>query len=119
VRWLSALDWPAVSAHEMHLTQRLLDGIGRLRGARIVGPAELQGRIPVVSFDIDGAHPHDICQILDGHGVALRGGHHCAQPLMDHLGLAGTTRASLALYNNEADIDALLTGLDDAAARLR
>jgi len=119
VRWLSALDWPAVSAHEMHLTQRLLDGIGRLRWARIVGPAELQGRIPVVSFDIDGAHPHDICQILDGHGVALRGGHHCAQPLMDHLGLAGTTRASLALYNNEADIDALLTGLDDAAARLR
>jgi len=119
VRFLSSLDWPAVSAHEMRLTQRLLDSIGRLRGARIVGPSGLQGRIPVVSFDIEGAHPHDICQILDGHGVALRGGHHCAQPLMDHLGLAGTTRASLALYNNDADIDALLSGLDDAAAKLR
>ncbi len=118
-RWLSTLDWPAVSAHEMRLTQRLLDGIGRLRGARVIGPTGLQGRIPVVSFDIEGAHPHDICQILDGFGVALRGGHHCAQPLMDHLGLAGTTRASLALYNNDADIDALLKGLDSAAARLR
>ncbi len=119
VRFLSALDWTAVSAHEMRLTQRLLDGLGRLRGARVIGPTGLQGRIPVVSFDIEGTHPHDICQILDGFGVALRGGHHCAQPLMDHLGLAGTTRASLALYNNDADIDALLSGLDQAAARLR
>jgi len=119
VRWLSALDWPAVSAHEMRLTQRLLDGIGQIGGARIVGPAGLQGRIPVVSFDLEGAHPHDICQILDGFDVALRGGHHCAQPLMDYLGLAGTTRASLALYNNDADIDALLKGLDSAAAKLR
>ena len=119
VRFLSKLDWPAVSAHEMRLTQRLLDGLGRLQGARVIGPTGLQGRIPVVSFDIEGAHPHDICQMLDSNGVALRGGHHCAQPLMDHLGLAGTTRASLALYNNEADIDALLIGLDTAAARLR
>ena len=97
----------------------VLDGLGRLQGARVIGPTGLQGRIPVVSFDIEGAHPHDICQMLDSNGVALRGGHHCAQPLMDHLGLAGTTRASLALYNNEADIDALLIGLDTAAARLR
>jgi cysteine desulfurase / selenocysteine lyase len=119
VRWLRTLDWPSVSAHEMRLTQRLLDGLGQVKGTRVVGPTGLQGRIPVVSFDIDGAHPHDICQILDGYGVALRGGHHCAQPLMDHLGLAGTTRASLALYNNDADIDALLKGLDAAAMRLR
>lgn len=119
VRWLRQLDWPSISAHEMRLTQRLLDGLGRLKGTRIIGPTGLQGRIPVVSFDIDGAHPHDICQILDGRNVALRGGHHCAQPLMDHFGLAGTTRASLALYNNDADIDTLLAGLDAAAAKLR
>jgi cysteine desulfurase / selenocysteine lyase len=116
--WLMRLDWPAVSAHEMRLTQRVLDGLGRIRGATLVGPSGLQGRVPVISFALDGAHPHDICQILDGFGVALRGGHHCAQPFMDRMGLAGTTRASLALYNNEADIDALLTGLDAAVARL-
>ena len=73
----------------------------------------------VISFALDGAHPHDVCQILDGRGVALRGGHHCAQPLMDRFGLTGTARASLALYNDDTDIDALLSGLDEAARRLR
>jgi len=116
--WLMRLDWPAVTAHELRLTQRVLDGLGRIRGTKVVGPASLQGRVPVVSFAIDGAHPHDICQILDGHGVALRGGHHCAQPFMERMGLAGTTRASLALYNDEQDVEALLSGLDDAVSRL-
>ncbi len=119
VRWLMQLDWTSASAHEMRLTQRVLDGLGRLKGARVIGPSGLQGRAPVISFELAGAHPHDVCQILDGFGVALRGGHHCAQPLMDHFGVAGTTRASLALYNNDADVDALLTGLDAAAAKLR
>ena len=118
-RWLMALDWPAISEHEMRLTQRVLDGLSNVRGARVLGPSGLQGRAPVISFALDGAHPHDVCQILDRHGVALRGGHHCAQPLMDRFGLAGTTRASLALYNDDADIDTLLVGLDDAARRLR
>jgi len=72
----------------------------------------------VISFDIAGLHPHDICTILDGHGVAVRGGHHCAQPLMDRFDLAGTTRASLQVYNDDGDVDALLSGLDDAVARL-
>jgi cysteine desulfurase/selenocysteine lyase len=103
----------------MRLTQRVLDGLNAVPATRLIGPAGLQGRVPVISFAIDGAHPHDICQILDGFGVALRGGHHCAQPLMDHLDLAGTTRASLALYNTDDDVDALLKGLDAAAARLR
>lgn len=119
VRWLMALDWPAVTAHEMRLTQRVLDGLGTLSGARVVGPAGLQGRVPVISFAIDGAHPHDICQILDSFGVALRGGHHCAQPLMEEFDIAGTTRASMALYNNDDDVDALLKGLDAAVTRLR
>ncbi|HEX9461430.1 MAG TPA: SufS family cysteine desulfurase [Alphaproteobacteria bacterium] len=116
--WLMRLDWPAVSAHELRLTQRVLDGLGRVRGAKVVGPSSLQGRVPVVSFALDGAHPHDICQILDGFGVALRGGHHCAQPFMERMGLGGTTRASIAMYNTDADIDALLTGLDAAVTRL-
>lgn len=118
-RWLMALDWSAVAAHEMRLTQRVLDGLNTLPAARVIGPAGLQGRVPVISFAIDGAHPHDICQILDSFGVALRGGHHCAQPLMEHLDLAGTTRASLALYNTDDDVDVLLEGLDAAAVRLR
>jgi cysteine desulfurase/selenocysteine lyase len=87
-------------------------------GLRILGPEGLQARAPVISFDIAGLHPHDICTILDAHGVALRGGHHCAQPLMECFDLAGTTRASLQVYNDEGDVEALLSGLDDARARL-
>jgi cysteine desulfurase/selenocysteine lyase len=118
LRWAMHLDWAAVTAHTQRLTQRLLDGIGAVGRARVVGPAGLQGRIGVVSFDVPGLHPHDICQVLDGHGVALRGGHHCCQPLMDRFGLGGTTRASLAPYNDDSDVDAFLGGLDDAIRRL-
>jgi len=112
--WLNGLDWPAISAHELGLTQRLLDGLDGFEGVRVIGPAGLQDRVGVVSFDLAGAHPHDVCQILDRHGVALRGGHHCAQPLVERFGLAGTTRASIALYNDDADIDALFDGLEQA-----
>ncbi|MFN7195296.1 MAG: aminotransferase class V-fold PLP-dependent enzyme, partial [bacterium] len=108
IRFLSALDWSAVAAHELALTQRLLDGLAADRRIRVLGPADLQARLGVVSFDMAGAHPHDICQILDARGVACRGGHHCAQPLMDRFDLPGTTRASIGIYNDAADIDALL-----------
>jgi cysteine desulfurase/selenocysteine lyase len=118
IGFLSALDWNAVAAHEMSLTQRLLDGLAADRRIRIFGPAGLQSRIGVVSFDMEGAHPHDVCQILDARGVACRGGHHCAQPLMDRFDLAGTTRASIGIYNDASDIDALLDGLDEVARRL-
>lgn len=118
IDFLLALDWSAIAAHEMALTQRLLDGLARIDGARVIGPAGLQQRASVVSFDIDGMHPHDICQLLDDRGVALRGGHHCAQPLMDRFDLAATTRASIALYNDAADVDALLIGLDAARRTL-
>ena len=78
----------------------------------------MERRVPVIAFAVDGAHPHDICQMLDSHGVALRGGHHCAQPFHERNNLAGTSRASLALYNTDADVDAFLTGLDDALSTL-
>ncbi|HUN53091.1 MAG TPA: SufS family cysteine desulfurase [Candidatus Sulfotelmatobacter sp.] len=120
--WIGGLDHEAVHAHLSDLTGRLLDGLGAVdkgrERIRVIGPAGLQARLPIVSFAVAGAHPHDICQILDHHGVALRGGHHCAQPLMDAFGIGGTTRASLACYNDAGDIDALLTGLDDALHRL-
>lgn len=122
IDWIHGLDHGATTAHLSRLTERILNGITDLAGGNgaitVVGPQGLQERLPVVSFLIPGAHPHDICQILDGHGVALRGGHHCAQPFMDALDLAGTTRASLAPYSDDGDIDAFLTGLEDAMARL-
>lgn len=118
LRWATRLDWDAAATHTQRLTQRLLDGIGTIRNSRVIGPQGLQQRIGVVSFVLPGLHPHDICQILDEHGVALRGGHHCCQPLMERLGIAGTTRASIAPYNDDSDVDAFLTGLDDAWRRL-
>ncbi|MDA1133174.1 MAG: cysteine desulfurase [Proteobacteria bacterium] len=122
IDWLTGIDRPAAEQHMARLTGRVIDGLATLGGGNarieVVGPAMTPGRYPVVSFAVDGAHPHDICQILDGHGVALRGGHHCAQPFMDSRGLAGTSRASLALYSDDGDVDAFLNGMEDALARL-
>jgi cysteine desulfurase/selenocysteine lyase len=117
--WMAALDWTAAHDHEMGLVQRLLDGLQRVDGTQILGPASLQNRYPVVSFMLDGVHPHDVAQTLDSFGVAVRAGHHCAQPLMDRFDLDGTTRVSIAPYNDNTDIDALLAGVEHAAATLR
>jgi cysteine desulfurase/selenocysteine lyase len=123
LKWLSEQDLAGAARHLERLTGRVLDGLDAIdngRGVmRLIGSRELDRRLPAISFAVDGLHPHDICQVLDGHGVALRGGHHCAQPLMDFFGLAGTTRASLALYNDDGDVDAFLNGLDDAIKLLK
>ena len=113
-RWMAGLDWTAIAQEELRLTGRLLDGLAHVPGVRVLGPLGLQQRIGVVSFTLGDAHPHDVAQILDRHGVACRGGHHCAQPLMDRFDLMGTTRATIAPYTEAADIDALLVGLDEA-----
>lgn len=118
-KWMGALDWSAAHDHEMALVQRLMDGLQEIDGTRLLGPASLQNRYPVVSFMLDGVHPHDVAQTLDAFGVAVRAGHHCAQPLMDHFDLDGTTRASMAPYNDNEDIDALLAGVRHAAKTLR
>jgi len=117
--WMAALDWTATHDHEMGLVQRVLDGLQEIDGTQILGPASLQNRYPVVSFMLDGVHPHDVAQTLDSFGVAVRAGHHCAQPLMDRFDLDGTTRVSIAPYNDNADIDALLAGVRHAAKTLR
>jgi cysteine desulfurase/selenocysteine lyase len=117
--WMAALDWTATHDHEMELVQRVLDGLQAIDGTQILGPAGLQNRYPVVSFMLDGVHPHDVAQTLDAFGVAVRAGHHCAQPLMDRFDLDGTTRVSIAPYNDNTDIDALLAGVKHAAATLR
>jgi len=118
-RWLAGLDWSAAARHELRLTERILDGLGAIDGLRVLGPAGLQGRFGVVSFEADGAHAHDLCHLLGARGVCLRGGHHCAQPLMARFGTVATARASLAPYNDDDDVDALLAGLDEALALLR
>ena len=116
-RKVADLDWNAIHDHEMGLVQRLLDGLPDIPGCRLVGPAGLQGRFPVVSLTLDSVHPHDTAQILDSFGVAVRAGHHCAQPLMDRFDIVGTTRISLAPYNDVGDIDAALAGLREAVRR--
>jgi cysteine desulfurase/selenocysteine lyase len=118
-KWMAALDWTAAHDHEMALVQRVMDGLQEIDGTRLFGPTSLQNRHPVVSFLLDGVHPHDVAQMLDSFGVAVRAGHHCAQPLMDRFDLDGTTRVSIAPYNDHADIDALLSGVKHAAKTLR
>jgi cysteine desulfurase/selenocysteine lyase len=117
--WMGELDWTGAHDHEMALVQRVMDGFQKIDGAQLFGPASLQNRYPVVSFQLEGVHPHDVAQTLDSFGVAVRAGHHCAQPLMDRFDLDGTTRVSIAPYNDNSDIDALLTGVAHAAKTLR
>jgi cysteine desulfurase/selenocysteine lyase len=107
--YLGALDRAAIAAHEQRLAAAATERIAALPGARIWGRA--RDKAPIVSFTVDGIHPHDIGTVLDQHGVAIRAGHHCAQPLMQRFGLPGTARASLGLYNTADDIDALAAGL--------
>ncbi|MDK9704156.1 MAG: cysteine desulfurase [Sulfuritalea sp.] len=109
--WMMNLDWPQIHAGEARLCERLIEGLRRIPGLRLLGPEASARRAPIVSFEIAGLHPHDICQVLDARQLALRGGHHCAQPLLAALGAEACTRASIALYNDEADIAALLDGL--------
>lgn len=118
LEWMSTLPWQEIRAHENALLRHLLAGLGARPGVRVLGPAGARERLPIVAFDLAGLHPHDVCQVLDRHGLALRGGHHCAQPLMRHFGLEGASRASLAAYTTTADVDALLAALDDAVAVL-
>ncbi len=118
--WLMAQDWAALAAHEARLTGRLLDGLATLSGIRVLGPLGLQQRLGVVAFEVDGVHAHDVCQLVDQFaGVTLRGGHHCCQPLMERFDTIATARASLAPYNDDDDIEALVEGLQRTIEMLR
>jgi len=116
--WLRGQDLAGAEHHLATLTAQAIDGLSAMKGVCVIGPAGSQARLPVISFTMDPLHPHDVAQILDSHGVAVRGGHHCAQPFMDSRDIAGTVRASLALYNDADDINALLEGLEKVRALL-
>jgi cysteine desulfurase/selenocysteine lyase len=117
VDYLDRLGMDTVRAHEVELTAYALRTLRERHGERIViyGPDDLDQRGGVISFNFAGLHPHDVAQVLDQRGVCVRASHHCAKPLMRRLGVAATARASLYVYNDEADVDALSTALDSAA----
>jgi cysteine desulfurase/selenocysteine lyase len=108
VDYVSAIGPGRIHAHEQALVARLRRELGAMNDVTLFGPADSAG---IVSFAIDDIHPHDLGTILDESNVAIRAGHHCAQPLMDTLGVPATARASFGLYSSEADIDALLAGI--------
>jgi len=111
VDYLQQLGMAEVAAHEDQLTARALELLGEIPGVRIVGPRELTDRGSAVSFTVDGIHPHDVGQILDERGVAVRVGHHCARPIVRRYGIPATTRASFYVYNTPAEVDALAEGV--------
>jgi cysteine desulfurase / selenocysteine lyase len=110
--YIESLGREAIRDHEEALTGYALDRLSALPKVEVIGAGQRQ--IGVLSFVVDGIHPHDIGTVLDQHQVAVRAGHHCAQPLMDRLGIAGTTRASFGVYNDEADVDALVVAIKAA-----
>jgi cysteine desulfurase / selenocysteine lyase len=110
IEYISEIGLPAIEAHEHELTIYALDRLAELDFVRVFGPP-VERRAGIVSFDVEGVHPHDVAQILDWEGVAVRAGHHCTQPLMTRLGVAATTRASFYLYSVPEEIDRLVVGL--------
>jgi cysteine desulfurase/selenocysteine lyase len=111
VDYLSALGMDTVAEHEAELTGAALARLGEVPGVRIVGPTELEQRGGAVSFLVDDVHAHDVGQVLDDQGVAVRVGHHCAWPLHRRFGVAATVRASFAVYNTLDEVDALVDGV--------
>jgi len=109
IDYVQSIGLDRIAAHEHELLDYATMRLNQMEGLRIVGTAK--GKAAVLSFVLDYAHPHDIAQIFDSCGVAVRAGHHCAQPLMQHLGIPATARASFGMYNNKADVDALIAAI--------
>lgn len=112
IDYLSQIGMHNIAQYEQDLTSYLLKGIVGISGVKVIGPVDMKDRGGVVSFTVDGVHPHDVGQVLDQYGIAVRTGHHCAWPLMRKLNLVGTTRASLYLYNSKSDVDSLLESIE-------
>ena len=114
VDYLNRVGLDAIHAHEVKLTQKALEGLQTIQGLSVIGPKDLEMRGGVVSFAVEGIHPHDLGQALDQYGIAVRTGHHCAWPLMRRFKTVATTRASFYLYNGFDDITALVDGVERA-----
>jgi cysteine desulfurase/selenocysteine lyase len=116
IDYISALDRAAVTAHENDLLAYATEQVKELNWVRVIGEAKDKGAI--LSFETEGMHAHDVATILDREGVAVRAGHHCAQPLMERFGVASATRASFALYNTREEVDVFVTALKKARSIL-
>jgi cysteine desulfurase/selenocysteine lyase len=114
IDYLDRIGMDTVRAHERDLTHYTLERLGEIDGLRTFGPGDLDVRGGVVSFEVDGIHPHDLAELCDREGVCIRAGHHCAQPLMRELGVPATARASFHVYNNHEDVDRLAEALKGA-----
>jgi cysteine desulfurase/selenocysteine lyase len=112
VDYLAAVGMDSVRAHEEAITAYALEGLSGLAGVRVLGPADPADRGGAIAFEVAGVHPHDVSQVLDSRGVAVRAGHHCAKPAHQRFGVQSTTRASSYLYTTPAEIDALIDGLE-------
>ncbi|KJS35180.1 MAG: cysteine desulfurase [Hyphomonas sp. BRH_c22] len=116
IRWFQQFEPSDVHAHEQKLYERARESLRGINGLTVHG--EAPGKGSVLAFSLQGTHPHDLAQILDRYGVAIRAGHHCAQPLMTHLGVSATARASFGIYNTEAEVDIFIDALEKARGML-
>ena len=112
IDYLSRFDFGTVAAYEHALLVYATDALSHVKGLTIIGTA--REKVGVISFTLAGIHPHDIGTILDDDGIAIRTGHHCAQPVMDRFGIPATARASFAIYNTKSEVDALVRGIEKA-----
>jgi len=110
IRYLNGIGLDRIAAHEHELLVHATEALRGLPGVRIIGAAA--DKAALVSFVVEGVHPHDVGTILDGEGIAVRAGHHCAQPVMQRFGVPATTRASFGLYNTREEVEALVKGLE-------
>ncbi|AWE42438.1 SufS family cysteine desulfurase [Actinobaculum sp. 313] len=117
--YLLAVGMDKIAAHEEDLTRRLLDGVSSIPGVRLLGPEDTSNRGGAVSVDVEGVHPHDVGQFLDSKGIAVRVGHHCAQPIHQHFGVYASTRASLGPYNTSDEVDFFLDHLAEVRRYFR
>lgn len=114
IDYINDIGWETIHEKESLLMNHANESLGKIPSIKLIGTAE--NKVPVLSFTIDSAHPHDIATILDTKGIAVRAGHHCAQPLMKRLGLSATTRASLSFYNKVDEINQLTEALKEISA---
>jgi len=112
VDYLTGIGMESIAAHEQSITAYALGRMKEVNGLTIIGPKEAVDRGGAISFEIDGVHPHDVSQLLDSQGIAVRAGHHCAKPIHQRFGVQSTTRASFYLYTTEAEIDILVNGIE-------
>ena len=119
LNYLQNIGLDKIHAWELELTKKALKGLTSIEGVKVIGPQGIENRGGVISFTVDEIHPHDVGQVLDQYGVAVRTGHHCAWPLIRKLGLQGTTRASFYLYNDMSDVDVLLESVEAACDYFR